>query len=79
MTYRGTVKNGNVVFEPNGDELTDNLPGASPADLVRDLGGTFAVYKKIDVSKYVVDTGIPDLATNLDYYLYGHPKVSDGQ
>ena len=24
-----------------------------------------------------VDTGIPDLATNADHYLYGHPKVSD--
>ncbi len=26
-----------------------------------------------------VDTGIPDLAANIDHYLYGHPKVTDGQ
>ncbi len=26
-----------------------------------------------------VDTGIPDLATNIDHYLYGHPKVDDGR
>ena len=26
---------------------------------------------------YAIDTGIPDLATNVDHYLYGHPKVGD--
>jgi hypothetical protein len=26
-----------------------------------------------------VPTGIPDLAENLDHYLYGHPKASDAQ
>jgi hypothetical protein len=26
---------------------------------------------------FAVDTGIPDLAENADYYLYGHPKQSD--
>ncbi|MES1241275.1 MAG: hypothetical protein ABUT39_06610 [Acidobacteriota bacterium] len=24
-----------------------------------------------------VETGIPDLATNIDHYLYGHPKAND--
>ncbi len=27
-----------------------------------------------DLSDLVVDTGIPDLATNIDHYLYGLPK-----
>ena len=27
--------------------------------------------------EYAVDTGIPDLAANIDHYLYGHPKVTD--
>ena len=30
-----------------------------------------------DMAKYAVKTGIRDLATNLDHYLYGHPKVTD--
>jgi hypothetical protein len=25
---------------------------------------------------YAMETGIPDLATNADHYLYGHPKVT---
>jgi hypothetical protein len=25
------------------------------------------------------ETGVPDLATNIDYHLYGHPKTSDGR
>ncbi|HEY4597386.1 MAG TPA: hypothetical protein VIJ02_13380 [Thermoanaerobaculia bacterium] len=24
-----------------------------------------------------VETGIPDLATNIDFYLYGHPKATE--
>jgi hypothetical protein len=24
-----------------------------------------------------VETGIPDLATNVDFYLYGHPKATE--
>jgi hypothetical protein len=24
-----------------------------------------------------VETGIPDLATNIDFYLYGHPKAAE--
>jgi hypothetical protein len=24
-----------------------------------------------------VETGIPDLATNIDFYLYGHPKTTE--
>lgn len=30
-----------------------------------------------DFSDLVVDTGIPDLATNIDYYLYGLPKQTE--
>jgi predicted DNA-binding antitoxin AbrB/MazE fold protein len=30
-----------------------------------------------DFSDLAVDTGIPDLATNIDYYLYGLPKQSE--
>jgi hypothetical protein len=27
---------------------------------------------------HAMETGIPDLATNADHYLYGHPKVTHG-
>jgi predicted DNA-binding antitoxin AbrB/MazE fold protein len=30
-----------------------------------------------DFSDIVVDSGIPDLATNIDHYLYGLPKQSE--
>ncbi len=30
-----------------------------------------------DFSDLAVDTGIPDLATNIDHYLYGLPKQSE--
>jgi len=29
------------------------------------------------MTSLAVDTGIPDLAANIDHYLYGHPKTSD--
>ncbi|MEX2167976.1 MAG: hypothetical protein WD851_01580 [Pirellulales bacterium] len=31
----------------------------------------------LNMSDFAVDTGIPDLAVNIDHYLYGHPKVTD--
>jgi predicted DNA-binding antitoxin AbrB/MazE fold protein len=30
-----------------------------------------------DFSNIAVDTGIPDLATNIDHYLYGLPRQSE--
>jgi hypothetical protein len=44
--------------------------GACPAD---DSAGLF------DIADLAVDTGIPDLATNVDHYLYGHPKVTNAR
>ena len=45
------------------DEMSDDFdPSTAP------------IYR---VHKYAVDTGIPDLAQNLDHYLYGHPKNRD--
>jgi hypothetical protein len=26
-----------------------------------------------------VETGVPDLATNVDHYLYGHPKAGNAK
>ena len=31
------------------------------------------------ISDLAVDTGLADLASNVDHYLYGHPKTDDGK
>jgi hypothetical protein len=80
MVYQGTVQNGVVVL-PNGV----NLPEGSPVrvELIEKATSGTARSPKDDIlfrmQEYAVDTGIPDLATNIDHYLYGHPKVDDGK
>jgi hypothetical protein len=80
MVYQGTVQNGVVVFL-NGIHLPDGTP-------VRvELAGETEAHKPrppeddvlLNMSKFAVDMGIPDLAANIDHYLYGHPKVTDEQ
>ncbi len=80
MTYRGTVQNGVVVFV--GDEKPPE--GISVEVYARQLSSQDAEEcptdrKIFDVERYAVDTGIPDLALNHDHYLYGLPKVNDGE
>lgn len=80
MVYQGTIQNGVVVFGegirlPEGVPVRVELaveqvplPTLSPEDdaLLR-------------MSELAIDMGIPDLSVNIDHYLYGHPKVADGQ
>jgi hypothetical protein len=80
MVYTGTVQNGVVVFE-NGIRLPDgtpvrvetiskeisNQPNSSEADAL------------LNISNFAEDMGAPDLSVNIDHYLYGHPKATDGQ
>jgi hypothetical protein len=33
----------------------------------------------LNMSDLAFNTGIPDLSVNIDHYLYGHPKVTDGR
>ena len=84
MSYKGTVRNGVVVLQ-EGAELPEGTtvrvepePAAAaqrPAAEVSD--------EELDpvwrMAELATDTGIPDLAVNLDHYLYGHPKVTDGR
>jgi hypothetical protein len=79
MTYHGTVRNGVVVLEegvnlPEGISVEVQAPPVSSAESVPE--GEVDIF---DFGRLAVDTGIPDLAINHDHYLYGHPKVSDGQ
>jgi hypothetical protein len=76
MVYHGKVKDGTVVLDP-GVELPEGAvvrvelapAGESPAS-----SGDDPLSRMVDLA---VHTGIPDLATNVDHYLYGHPKASD--
>ena len=81
MSYRGTIKNGVVVLESGA-----SWPEGTAVRVEAELLPANALSKGrpeddplFDMSKYAVDTGIPDLAVNLDHYLYGHPKVADGK
>jgi len=75
MIYRGKVK-GNVVMLEPGAVLPD---GASVRIETEESGGDGALAGESDpfrMGEQAVETGIPDLATNADHCLYGHPKVS---
>jgi hypothetical protein len=75
MVYHGRVKDGTIVLDPDVDlpdgaevriELTSDEPQRMRDPLLR-------------MTDLAVETGIPDLATNIDHYLYGHPKVGDAE
>jgi hypothetical protein len=80
MVYQGTVQNGVVVL--NGEI---RLPEGAPVrvELLEQNATRNVVEEKDDdllnMSQFAVDMGIPDLSVNIDHYLYGHPKTSDGQ
>jgi hypothetical protein len=78
MTYRGHVKNGVIILDdqsalPEGTEVL-----ISPVEIPLDIEGQ-PIDPAFLIGDLAVDTGIPDLGRNLDHYLYGHPKVEDGE
>ena len=77
MTYRGTVKGNVVVLEP-GAELPDGTPVHVETEAPGGNGLLAGENDLFRMSELAVETGIPDLATNADHYLYGHPKVKNG-
>ncbi|HYF50728.1 MAG TPA: hypothetical protein VEJ63_15045 [Planctomycetota bacterium] len=78
MNYRGIVKNGVIVpigkvEIPEGTTVTIHfLKKVGKAKATRK--GTKKKKHPLDLSDLAVHTGIPDLAENIDHYLYGHPK-----
>jgi hypothetical protein len=80
MVYHGTIQNGVVVFE-NGVQLPDGTPVR--VELLTNQPSEESLSPEdnalLHMSELAIDTGIPDLAVNIDHYLYGHPKVTDGQ
>jgi hypothetical protein len=80
MVYQGTVQNGVVVFAtgiPLPDGTAVNVAPVQSRTIVDTIS------EEIDpvfcMGELAEDAGIPDLSVNADHYLYGHPKVSDGQ
>jgi hypothetical protein len=80
MVYQGTIQNGVVVFSdpvPLPDGTTVKVVSAMTDDAVTlpDIEDD-PLY---NIGELAVDMGISDLSSNIDHYLYGHPKVNDGQ
>lgn len=74
--YDGSVKDGVVVLAhgaclPEGTKVT-----IVPLNEPESIPEIDSVY---DMAKLAVPTGIPDLSVNIDHYLYGHPKIEEGQ
>jgi hypothetical protein len=75
MIYRGTVKGNVVVLEPGAE-----LPHGTPVHVEIEApggNGSLAGGDLFLMGELAMETGIPDLATNVDHYLYGHPKVKN--
>ena len=74
MVYHGRVKNGTIVLDPS-IELPDGAAVRVEVELPGEpLAGDDPLLKMVELA---TETGISDLATNVDHYLYAHPKVSD--
>jgi hypothetical protein len=76
MTYRGKVKDSVIVLEPGV-----RLPEGAEVRIEFDPSPSRAPDSDplLRMSELAVETGIRDLATNIDHYLYGHPKVGDAE
>ena len=76
MTFEGTVQRGVVVLEPGAQLAEGTLVRVEP--IAKAVSSMTPKIKDITrISELAGDTGIPDLATNIDHYLYGHPKVTE--
>jgi len=70
------VSNGVVVLEegialPEGTEVKIETIDVDEPTVSDD-----SVYR---LAELALPTGVPDLALNIDHYLYGHPKVRNDQ
>lgn len=75
MTYRGEVKGGVIILEP-GVQLPDGtVVSVEPVAAQR----PHADDPLRQMTQLAMDAGVSDLATNIDHYLYGHPKVDDAR
>lgn len=74
MTYRGTVKNGVVIFD-NGVSLEDGTEVRIEPIHIKPTDSSNRSSKLFEAGNRAKSTGLTDLARNHDHYLYGHPKA----
>lgn len=72
MVYRGKVRDNVVVLEPGV-----RLPEGADVRVEILIEPKPQQDSLLAMTDLAVETGIRDLATNIDHYLYGHPKASD--
>ncbi len=76
MVYRGRIENGMAVLEGDARLPDGTLVEIVPVEPAAPRTEADPLYRLLE---FAAPTGIPDLAENLDHYLYGHPKVSDAE
>jgi hypothetical protein len=79
MVYQGTIQNGIVVLPapillPNGTPVRVEPVPERRREAAESSSETDPIFRMTELA---METGIPDLATNADHYLYGHPKVDE--
>jgi hypothetical protein len=70
MVYRGKVRDNVVILEPG-----IRLPEGADVRVEILLEPQPHQDPLLSMTDLAVETGIQDLATNIDHYLYGHPKA----
>jgi hypothetical protein len=76
MVYRGHIRNGVAVLEGDVRLPDGTLVEVAPVEARAESAVDDPLYR---LHELAVPSGIPDLAMNIDHYLYGHPKVDDAQ
>ena len=73
MTYRGIIKGGTIVLDP-GVELPEGQRVSIRVEMPTPAADSVIDDPLLALPDLAVETGVDDLATNIDHYLYGHPK-----
>ena len=81
MVYQGTIQNGVVVLHspillPDGTPVRVEPIPERHREAAESSSDVDPIFKMTELA---METGVPDLATNADHYLYGHPKVDDAR
>ena len=79
MICRGTVENGVVVLENDTTLPEGTRVCIKPLGNDENVGRAEEDEPVFRISDLAVDTGLADLASHVDRYLYGHPKADDGK
>lgn len=74
MTFRGRVAGGAIVLEPGVDLPEGTVVRVEVETAAAAPGEYDELSRMIDLAG---ETGVADLATNIDHYLYGSPKVEN--